>query len=308
MSNKYWEAREQAVLSREQVDGDWADDDSALALCNRAFCLYHRTMRNARAMEATDSEQSTKIKREIRDAATTGYGPGGNDDLYEAFQHMAANDGRMKYSYVEPYMGAQQTPLHGMVHEVPKSICNFLGAVDSRMETLKPAASQFKAKADRLYHDIEKPKRWKQVGDSLGSIGKISGRVDRYLWLAPPTRTVLKIGDVAGKVSTYADVVGAIYDGADTAVQMSRHLDVEEAAAVGAIRTAVSFVPVVGSMLSEAVAAAPDVIDAFKNFDHAMEKYHATRLNPERALSRRSRGSDRKTCQRCNCKMKEPCA
>lgn len=307
MANKYWEGREQASLSADDVDADWGSDATSLALCNRAFCLYYRTMQNARDMGTTDPSQASKIKGELRDAGRSGFGIGGNDDLYEAFQHMDQNGGRMSYTYVEPYMGAQQTHLHGMVHEVPKSIKNFLDAVDSRMDTLKPAVSRFKANSDRLHREVKKGD-WKKVGSCLDTIGDVSGKVDRCLWLAPPTRTVVRISDVAGKVSTYADLVGAIHDGADTAVEMRRHLPPEEAMAVGALRTAVSFVPVAGSMLSEAVGAAPDVVDAFKNFDAAMEKYHRDRLYPVRASRRRSSSSTLETCDRCKCRMRDPCA
>lgn len=307
MANKYWEAREQASLTADDVDADWAGDASALALCNRAFCLYYRTMRNAREMETSDPSQSAKIQQELRDAGRSGFGTGGNDDLFEAFQHLDANGGRMTYSYTEPYMGAQQTPLHGMVHEVPKSVKNFLDAVDSRMDALAPAASRFKTNSDRLHRAVKKGE-WKTVGRSLNTIGDVSGKVDRYLWLAPPTKTVVRISDAAGKISKYADVVGAIYDGADTAVEMRRHVAPEEALAVGALRTAVSFVPVAGSMLSSAVGAAPDAIQAFKNFDSAMDRYHRDRLYPVRAARRKRGTSGLEKCDRCRCEMQEPCA
>lgn len=333
MANEYWKGRKQAVLTEDDVEATWSDVEvksHSLKLVNRAFCLYYRTMQRAREAEARDSQHAAKIKEDIRDAGRSGFGVG-VDDLYECFVHLEANDGTWTSESTNFYSGKQLYPNYpGSLIYVPDAISNFLEAVDSRVDELSSYAGAYKHRGRSVYDKLKRARQldsgsaWKEVGQGLSGVSTTAKNMERVLWLSPPVwrvtsqtaRSVVSaadtVGNVAGKVVTYADFLGNVHAGATTAVKLmgKRGISETEAAAVGTIQVAVSLIPVGGSILSDAVGMAPDLVDLHQNLEEFFRQRHERRSDPDKLISylKRRRSSPFETCSRCGHKMRDPCA
>ncbi len=253
MSNPYWNGVQKAHLTQEQVTAAWGRRGTphsltAIAFVNRAFEIYYDAMQ--KIQECPDHAQATLMFKELRDAATEGWGFG-ISDLEEAFEHLHANRGRWTDGATRNYYGGPNKVFHRAIVTAPVSIVNFMNAVDSRMSRLRTVVQNFDRQTRELAR-AQQAEDWDRVGKILGEIKKWGERAKPFLWFAP--RAEARVG----QASSFAGVLSQIHTGL-TIYTRSRQAGFSEgmSTAITALRTAVGWVPVLGSFYGKAVEMIP---------------------------------------------------
>ncbi len=192
----------------------------------------------------------------LHSAGREGWGihwPGSDhpDDLEEAFQHIANNGGRWVDDNTSIYFGGPNKAFQRSLIRAPTSTVSFLRAVDRNMSVLRAVFTSFGEQV-RALNQAWRNHRWRAVGSALGEIKTGASRAKPFLWMSPAAERV------AGQTVTFVGALSNIHGGLTTYAQASSSgLDSPTAAALGAMRTAVSFVPVLGTFYSNAIAMIP---------------------------------------------------
>ena len=265
MSNTYWQGGEQVTLTRDMITAAWAqpgvsNSGRGIALANRAFDLYYHARRNIDA--CPDAAHKNAMDRELVDAATTGWGTG-VDDLQEAFQHLASNGGRWTDEATENYY-PQRTgvfPLSqagaGIVLG-PQAMVNFLDACDKKVKTLKDACEHFNTQT-AILEQAQQADNWSRVGTVLGEVNVWGDRAKPFLWMAPATQERL------GRVVGFAGTLGNIHSGLTTYVNARKAgMDQGLSAGLGALQTAIGWVPVLGGFYGKAIEMIPGLVTWYR--------------------------------------------
>ncbi len=261
MSNPYWDGTRLARLTPKQVTAAWGRPGRAfsltsIALVNRAFEIYYRALRKIR--ECPDPEQARQMVASLRDAARTGWGFG-ISDLEEAFAHLHANRGRWTDNATKNYYGGPNKVFQATIVEAPVSIVNFMNAVDSRMGELRKIVQHY----ERSVRDMRQARRqgaWERIGRILFEVHRWGTAAKPLLWFSPKVRHRIE------NVVTFAGVLFRIHSGT-TMYYRSRAAGFDDRTAKGlaALRTAMTWVPVLGVFYGQAVEMIPSLAAWMRN-------------------------------------------
>ena len=263
MSNNYWSGTQQAQLDRSQITAHWGAggvsfSTRSINFVNRAFEIYYQAHQNINA--CPDTEHSTLMLRQLQEAGRSGYSILGEqpDDLEEAFQHLVNNSGTWTNDETRSYFGGREKVFNASIVTAPVSIVSFMNAVDSKMATLHQALENFNTQAQNLQR-AQQSSDWGRVGTILGEINTWGGRAKPFLWTAPALERH------AGTAVSYVGALSNIHSGMTTYVQAQRAgFPQGTAAAIGAMRTAVGWVPVLGSFYGKAIDMIPGLVTWFQ--------------------------------------------
>lgn len=248
----------QPELTQDNVTAPWATGHrciNKLAMANRAFELYYTAVERIDRIHETELRQ--KASKQLYYCLTSGCGSGVSD-LKEAFEHLAEHHDEFRDENMSPYFPGPGKCFVGnaLVHG-PTFAVNFLNAVDRGMQALKATSDELGTYSDQINVSIQRDD-WDNVGRALGKIKKSAETIKPWLWDTP---TAVKH---AGRIATFANALGNIHAGTTTFANSRRagfHDDMS--AAIGAIRTAVGFVPVLGSFYGKAIEMIPGLATWF---------------------------------------------
>lgn len=254
MPNDYWNGTRQASLTRGQISAPWgAGDYSAnrIALANRAFEIYYQAHRRISA--CTNGPHRNQMLTSLHDAAQTGWGLfDGVHDLEEAFEHLTDNGGRWTDSATGTYFGGAQKVFPRALTEGPVSCVNFLNAVDSNMSQLRGILERYTAQVQQI-SEAQRQDDWRTVGIVLSQVKDWGERAKPFLWWAPST-----VQRPLGLTLAFVEVLSHIHSGLTTyANSIGAGLDSRTSIALGALRTAVGFLPVLGDFYGAAIDMVP---------------------------------------------------
>lgn len=258
--NDYWTGIRRAQLHANQVTAAWAarrsDGSHELMMVNKAFEIFFNSRRLIQ--QCRDANLRTQMTRDLETAARTGAGFGGPDDLEEAFEHLVANRGAWTDGATESYYGAERKAYSGAaLVKGPKSVVNFLDAVDDRMEKLRECAEEFVEQV-RVITGSQRDRTWERVGDALEEINDGGGKVKHLLWYAPSIEVRVE------GVLSITDVLSNIHEGlTDYANLTGRGLRPDQAVAGIAFKRAIGMVPVLGDFYKKAFDMIPHLRDWF---------------------------------------------
>lgn len=263
MSNPYWNGTQKAQLDRAHIRASWgaagvAHSGTSIALANRAFDIYYRAHQNIQA--CPDARQKSAMQRELQDAARTGWSVLGRhpDDLEEAFNHLAANAGIWTDDETANYYGGRNKVFQGALVRGPVSVVSFLNAVDGKMNTLRQAVQNFDTQRRNLQR-AEQGDDWTRVGTVLGEIKTWGERAQPFLWLAPAVQQRM------GTTVSFAGALSNIHSGMTTyARARAQNFPQGAAIAIGAMRTAIGWVPVLGDFYGRAIDMIPGLAAWFR--------------------------------------------
>jgi len=274
-ANEYWAGNRQAVLTRNQIDAAWGapgveHSGGSIGCANRAFEIYFRA--HQQISQCQDADHTRVMMDSLHSAGREGWGihwPGSDhpDDLEEAFQHIANNNGRWRCNNTSIYMGGPNKAYQRNLIRAPTSTVSFLRAVDRNMATLRSVLSSYGSQVQTL-NQARQRNQWQAVGSALTNIKNGAQRAKPFLWMAPAAERV------AGRTVTFARVLSNLHAGLTTYGQASGSgLDTSTSAALGAMQTAVRFVPVLGSFYGHAIAMIPGLHRWFQQLvqDHVRE-------------------------------------
>lgn len=271
MPNDYWSGIRQATLARAQISAPWGGpgvehSGRSIALANRAFEIYYEAHRRISA--CPDRDHRALMLDSLHEAARSGWGVG-VDDLEEAFQHLADNGGTWTDAQTAPYSAGPEQAFPGTLTTGPVSCVNFLKAVDSRMAQLKAILERYRGQV----HDISQAQQrddWSTVATVLSQTRDWGERAKPFLWWAPSVErgvgTVVTfvgaLSNIQAGLTTYANSVGAGLGGG-------------AAAALGALRTAMGWVPVLGDFYGAAI----DMIPGLRAWFVGLVREHCRRID-----------------------------
>ncbi len=253
MPTPYWEGTRRAHLTRSQITAEWgrpgvAHSGTSIAFVNRAFEIYYTA--HERIGQCPDADHRRLMMDSLHDAARTGWGFG-VDDLEEAFQHLHSNGGRWTDNATKSYFGGRQKVFHATLVRAPVSTVNFMNAVDSRVAELREIMQRYHQQARELSRAAD-GSQWSQVGSALGDIKSWGERAKPFLWMAP------RVQDRLGQVVSFTGVLSNIQSGLNTyGLSIRAGFDSDAAAAIGALRAAMGWVPVLGDFYGRAVDLIP---------------------------------------------------
>jgi len=228
----------------------------SIALANRAFEIYYQA--HHRISACAEANHRTSMTNSLHEAARTGWGLG-VDDLEEAFQHLDLNGGRWTDSATKSYFGSPQKVFQGALTTGPVSCVNFLDAVDSRMTELMGILEHYQTQIQSL-DQAQQDDNWETVGTVLTQIKDWGERAAPFLWWAP------NVQQKVGTAVTFTGALSNIHDGLTTyANSIGAGFDTRTAAAIGALRTAVGWVPVLGGFYGAAIDMIPGLATWFRN-------------------------------------------
>lgn len=249
----------QAKLDTSTVTAQWgqpgvAHSLTAIGFCNKAFEIYYNSAQNIATLE--DTKLRTAAWKKLRDCASEGWGIG-VWDLNDAFDHLAENGGVWKDEHLSNYYGGPKRGYNAIV-KAPRSIVNFMDAVDGGLSFLEKVYAHYAQQAKKIA-DAAKKDHWELVGIGLGELKNKGEIVQPWLWNAPNAERYL------GRAVKFADVLGNIHAGATVYVK-SQQAGLGEGAsrAIGIMRTAVGFVPVLGGFYGKAVEMIPGLANWFR--------------------------------------------
>lgn len=255
----YLYARHKAVLTLDQVSADWGSGShcaTRLDLANTAFDIYYRAMRNIQAVQ--DPTHRSRMQDKLIAARQSGFGWGVND-LEEAFEHLADNNGTWSDDNTKTYFGGRRKCIaRSLISQSPEAMVNFLNEVDDGMNEMSKVMEEFGEQAELIKRG-QRRDDWATIGTALGRVKTGTELAKPWMWTAPATQ------QWAGRVVSFTDVAGKIHSGA-TMYTRSRQAGFtsREAAALTAMQTAVGFVPVLGSFYSKAVEMIPGLVTWYR--------------------------------------------
>lgn len=268
MSNNYWLGLEQAYLDRSQIDAEWGHGDNSgirIQFVNRAFEIFY--LGRQRIRTCPNAEQARRMERDLEDAAREGWGFG-ISDLEDAFEHLAANQGRWRDGATKCYFGARDKLFQAMLVEAPISVVNFVNAVDERIASIREAAAQHASRAGTATQALES-QQWTLLDRALGEVVEVAERIEPLLWVG----SLEDAPRWLQRAASFADAVGALND----ALAMYRSsIQAGFGPGVGAtmasLRGALNYLPVLGSYYGLALDLVPHLRAWFSGL---VEQYHS---------------------------------
>ena len=260
MSNPYWSGAQKAHLTPAQISAPWGRPGKAhslrsIAFVNRAFEIYYEALQ--RIGRCPDPEQARQMLASLHDAARTGWGFGVSD-LEEAFEHLHDNRGRWTDKATKNYYGGPNKVFQGAIIEAPVSIVNFMNAVDARLKELRRVVDRY----HQQVRDLENAQRqddWTRIGRITWEVKRWGERAKPFLWYAPYVQTRL------GQVVSFAGALGRIHTGLTMYTRAQQAgFDRDAAAGLAALRTALTWVPVLGRFYGKAVEMIPGLVTWFR--------------------------------------------
>jgi hypothetical protein len=203
------------------------------------------------------------MTRELEDAGRTGFGFG-IDDLEEAFQHIHNNSGRWTQDTSSmTYFGGPNKVFRrgGLISDMPKPFVEFARAVDSKFEVVRNGINNFDQRTQGIQTQLSSHNtNWAEIGTALTEVKSWGERVKPFLWARPRASRAM-----ATTVS-FADALGNIHSGLTTYTNARQaNFPQGAAAAIGALRTAVGFVPVLGNYYGGMVDLIPNLSTWYTN-------------------------------------------
>jgi hypothetical protein len=264
-SNRYWNASDQASIQQSGVDADWGRpgvpySSVAVGCLNFAFEVFYTAKTNI--LQCEDASQRAGMLSKLHDAATNGWGRG-VQDLDDAFEHLIANGGRWTDSHTSNYYGGPGKIFKpaNMILEAPTAAVNFLDSVDDKMKSLREAIAQFSSQAQQVTQ-AQQANDWARASTALNGIKDYGGRVKYLLWWAPRARMVVE------RANSFAGILGEFTSALDLYQRgLQAGLPREVSASLVALRTAMQFVPVLGSMYGQIVDGIPGLVEWFRNLN-----------------------------------------
>ena len=268
----YWNGAKKAHLTKHQVRAAWGSGDwslEAIGLCNRAFEIYYTSVQ--RINKITNRRHQDQMLKELTAAGNAGrnwklwrilgnrnYWVNEPYDLASAFKHIVKNRGYWVSNKTWWYNGGKKKVHPYYVRFLPVSIVNYLNAVDKRMAILVQMAQELRKQMLDLI-SAEQSKRWEPIGMVLGQIKSGAERAAPFLWLAPNQQTR------AEKTATFFNVLSSIQSGM-TAFAQAKDAGFGNAAsaAIGTMRAAMGWVPVLGDFYGAAIDMIPGLAKGFK--------------------------------------------
>jgi len=259
----YWAGNRLAHLERTDISAGWGSGSHSgtrIVFVNEVFQFWHDARQNIRScLDATHKQAMT---RELEDAGRTGWGVGLNDDLEEAFQHITNNRGRWTDNYTTNYFGGQNKVFRrGGLVEAPGSVVTFANAVDGKFATLRSAMNDFNQQTQTLDRQLTTSRTdWDTIGTALTQVKNWGERAKPFLWARP--RVQARVGTAV----SFTNALGNIHSGLTTYTSARRAgFPQGPAAAIGVLRTAVSYVPVLGNYYGGMVDLIPNLRTWFSN-------------------------------------------
>ena len=260
MSNDYWDGVRRAMLTRELITPSWAAPGVAysgrsIELANRAFEIYYEA--NQRISACTSASHRDQMLASLHDAGRSGWGTG-VDDLEEAFEHLESNGGRWTDNATSNYYGSSQKVFQGALTAGPVSCVNFLNAVDDKMSDLREVLERYRGQVQRLSAAQEQDD-WRTLGTVLSEVKHWGERAKPFLWRAPNVERRF------GVAVTFAAVLSNIHSGLTIyGSAVGAGFDRRSTAALAALRTAVGWVPVLGTFYGDAIDMIPGLAIWFR--------------------------------------------
>lgn len=264
-SNKYWSASEQAYIEQSNVEAAWGKpgvsySSVAVGCLNFAFEVFYTAKTSI--LQCEDASQRAGMLKELHGAATDGWGSG-VQDLDDAFEHLIANNGKWTGSHTSNYYGGPGKIFKpaNMILEAPTAAVNFLNSVDDKMTTLREAIAQFNTQAQQVAQ-AQQANDWAKASKALKDIKDYGGKAKHLLWWAPKAKIVVE------RASSFAGILGEFTSALDLYERgLQAGLPREVSASLVALRTAMQFVPVLGSMYGQIVDGIPGLVEWFKNLN-----------------------------------------
>lgn len=256
MSNAYWTGTTLAHLASSDISAPWGRGNRYLTridFANHVFQFWHDARRSIAACR--DSAHQTAMTAELEDAGRTGSGLF-IDDLEEAFEHLHANSGRWTDDTTSSsYSGGPDQVFRrgGHIPNLPRPLVNFADAVDDKFQEFCDGAPNFGRQSQIILQQLRSSSpNWEQVGNALSQIDDWGTRVKPLLWAQP------NVSRAVGSATTYAGALSNIHTGL-TAYVTARRAGFPEgpAAAFSVLRTAVGYVPILGSYYGAMVDLLP---------------------------------------------------
>jgi len=195
------------------------------------------------------------MKEDLDDAATEGFGMGVSD-LQEAFEHLAANDGRWTDTNRKYYQGELgRVTSMGNTCETAACAANFLDAYEERLKEMGKHLDDMKNKASVANRIMERvknsntvgTKEWNEFRSCLGEVQKMSSKVENRLWLyrltcdpdSSSSKTLALREDALAGVGKCLSAIALVHDAVnDYNRALSAGLPLDQAIALTATTTA----------------------------------------------------------------------
>ncbi len=272
MPNEYWSGTREAHLDREHITARWAQGDYSSRRIDFANQIFHFWWLARQGIAAcTDLTEREAMTRELEDAGRTGWGVG-IDDLEEAFNHLHAAGGIWtNETQVGHYAGGTNKFCTVDVRNMPIPFVAFANAVDSKMTIVRNALSHYHNAASLIDTQLHTGHPdWNQIYHALCEIKDFAVGVGPFLWARPrPPGGAYAPPHLASERSATVSFAGAltrIVSGVMSyRTARDSHFPAGQAAAIGFLRTAVAFVPVMGGYYGAMVELIPTLRTAFTN-------------------------------------------
>lgn len=254
--NAYEAGKMLVRLNTNDVHVNWLKFYPSLELTNKAFKIYYDARR--RGLDAT-GQLSTNLLSDLSSAAREGVGYGTySGDLLAVFQTLWKSNMQWREDYAENYNGSQ---ISGAL-PVPVGVCNFLKAVDWRVETLQKS---YKSVVDyvREAKAAKSMNRWADIGTYTENLGKVLQKSEPYLWLSPKV-----VEDGHGKLGGWHKGLSLFYSWADNFNKFNVDLrmgKVPAAIASGFITFVSEAVPIFGEIYGKALETIPALVKWAQN-------------------------------------------
>jgi len=280
MTTAYWTGTREAHLEASQISASWGRGDwcgDRIRFANDIFHFWYVARQSINACTNSAHRQSMTIELESAGTAGAGFGI---DDLNEAFEHMDHHGGRWtedagSYSY----FGGPNKVFRsgGIINNLPKPFKTFADAVDGKFQKVRNAIRHFDEATQTIDRQLAtRLPDWDQIATALGQIKEWGEQAEPFLWARP------RAAAVVSTTVAFADALGNIHSGATAYVQARQaHFPRGAAAAIGLLRTAVGFVPVLGTYYGGMV----DLIPTLHNWYTSLIQQRVARI--DRACSGR---------------------
>ncbi len=274
--SQYWTGEVLARITPEQISDDTISKGFSIIRWNLAFRYYYdgiatikafqeasahsepgqvRSVRLASSVSRIRGPLIVRMKEDLNDAATEGFGTGVSD-LQEAFEHLAANDGHWTDTNREYYQGELgRVTSMGPSCETAACVANFLDAYEERLNEISKQLNEMKNKArvaDRIMARVKNSttvgtQEWNEFRSCLGEVQKVSSKVENRLWLyrltcdpdSASSKTLALREEALAGVGKCLSAIALVHDAVnDFNRALSEGLPLEQAAALTATTTA----------------------------------------------------------------------
>ena len=299
MTSKYYDyllGYDQVYLTRKMIHADWGNNPRAVEFTNFAFKLYYQMRRNLDRYRPTDKKH-IKFKKELIDKLEEATKKGSSilhwGDLNTAFKKLG-RDGAdrnqwrdsktMTFKGATPkgvVIGAKKSIWKGNV-VAPAAVVEFMTVVDQHIQELSAFAEAHIKHSKIVVNAANDPAaNWKLINKSLAFISTNADRASQYLWLAPATLSLTNKGatlskkaslyiekgetffSTVSKISGYASKILQVGD--DFVKYKKTGMTNEDAAEMAILKSALGYLPILGSFYAEALDLIPGLKKWFQN-------------------------------------------